>query len=317
MSDERKVAGDVGEFGLIDRFLSRIPAAPPGEVWSGDDAAVVPARGRTVVTTDVLVDGVDFDFGHGTPADAGWKAIAANVSDIAAMGGQPSYCVAALTLPVDTPLATIDRLLDGMLEGAARWDVALVGGDVSEGKQLSLAITCFGSVDDPVLRSGARPGNSICVTGSLGGAAGGLLALRSGRSGAPIDALIRRQLRPEARVDEGRRLAGVATALIDVSDGLLADLGHLLDASRVGCDIDLDAIPVDPNLTGADLGADPLDLALTGGEDFELLAAIPEERFGEMEALVTRIGVITESGREAGGRSLDEWKDKGWEHLRG
>lgn len=306
---------EVGEFGLIDRFRSKLPAAPDGQIWSGDDAAVVPGTARTAFTTDVLVEGVDFDWALGGPGDAGWKAIAANASDVAAMGGRPTFCVAALGLPPSTEVTVVDGLLDGMVAAARRWGIETVGGDVSEAAQVFLAISMLGSVEKPVSRSGARIGDAICVTGSLGGAAAGLIALRRGLEGPGIEELIARQLRPEARVEEGLRLAEVATAMIDVSDGFLADLVHVLDASGLGCDVDPDALPIDAHLSRVDVGVDPRELALTGGEDLELIATVPVERLAEVEGVVTRVGTIVEAERSIGGRSLDRWERKGWQHL--
>jgi thiamine-monophosphate kinase len=307
---------DLGEFGLIERFRGKLPPAPAGEIWSGDDAAVVPGSAQTVITTDVLVEGVDFDLRLGRAQDAGWKAVVANASDVAAMGGRPTYCVAALSLPASTTVATVDGLLDGMIAATGRWGIALVGGDVSEAAQLSLALTLLGSVEVPVRRAGAGPGDAICVTGALGGAAAGLLALQRGLTGSAAQAVAARQLRPQARVDEGLRLGPVATSMIDVSDGFLADLVHLLDASGVGCEVEPGAIPIDANLNDLDLGVDPLELALTGGEDFELMATVPPDRLGGIGDVVTRVGTITERERTIGGRSLDGWEHLGWQHLR-
>lgn len=317
MTDPSEPVSSLGEFGLIERFVRKLPRPGPGEVWSGDDTAVIdPGSGRILVTTDVLVENVDFDLAYCSPADVGWKAVAVNVSDIAAMAGRPTRAVAALSLPGSTPVAVVDGILEGMVEAAERWGLVLVGGDVSEAPLVSIALTLLGAAEAPVLRSGARVGDAICVTGSLGGAAAGLALLRSGAA-ERARGLARRQLRPEARVEEGLALARAgATALIDVSDGFVADLAHLLDAGGVGCDVDADAIPVDPDIGPAGLAADPLELALTGGEDFELIATLPPPAVAGVSELVTRVGTITESARTIGGRSLAGWTQKGWEHLR-
>ena len=316
MAGGTELVSDLGEFGLIERFRARLPGAPKGEIWSGDDAAIVTGAPRAVLTTDVLVEGVDFDLMLGSAADVGWKAVAVSVSDVAAMGGDPTYCVAALSLPATTSVATVDDLLEGMSAAATRWGLAIVGGDLSQAPQLSLALTMLGGVEHPVLRSGAEVGDAICVTGTLGGAAGGLIALRRRLKGDQAEALVGRQVRPLARLEESRQLRSVATAMIDVSDGLLADLEHLLDASGRGCTVDLEAIPIDPNLAATDLGVDGLDLALIGGEDLELIVTMPPDALDPLAGIVTRIGTVTESGRTVGGRSLAEWTSKGWEHLR-
>ncbi len=165
--------------------------------------------------------------------------------------------------------------------------------------------------DRVVTRAGARAGDAICVTGSLGAAAGGLVALERG-----IDApeLIERQRRPRPRIEEGSALAPVATAMIDVSDGLAIDLSHILDASGVGCRVDLDALPIDPAVR--DLDVDAIDLAITGGEDFELLFTTSNVEDAARRARFTPIGVITEGDARIGDRPLNEWTERAWDHLR-
>lgn len=319
MADAPEPVSAVGEFGLIERFRTKLPAAPEGETWSGDDAAVIaPGAPQTLLTIDVLVQGVDFDLSYCSPADIGWKAMAVNVSDIAAMAGRPTRAVAALSLPSHTPVEVVDGILEGMIEAAARWEVDLVGGDISEAPQISIAITLLGEAEAPMLRSGAQVGDAICVTGSLGGAAAGLILLRNGVQRPETHGLRQRQLRPDARVAEGAALAreGGATALIDVSDGFVADLGHVLEASGVGCVLDPTAVPIDPDIHMAGSDVDPLELALTGGEDFELIATLPVDLVDGVSHLVTRVGTVTKSGRSIGGRSLDVWKQRTWEHLR-
>ncbi|HEX2049356.1 MAG TPA: thiamine-phosphate kinase [Actinomycetota bacterium] len=337
MAGDARTVSEAGELELVARITARL--APPS--WPRDDAAVVASPGDTLLcTTDALVEGVDFDFSYCTGADVGWKALAVNVSDVAAMGGAPAYAVAALSLRPDVAVAVVDEIVDGLEAAAARWGVAVVGGDVGEARDVALSVTVVGSpsATGPVGRSGARPGDALCVTGALGGAAGGLAALRAlGRTapaGAPravataLDRLRARHLRPEARVEEARALAGAgARAMIDVSDGLAVDLGHLTRASGTGCDVDRDAVPVD-----ADLGAvgrmlpatrDALELPLLGGEDFELLAALPPERVGDARAALahlgtelTAIGSITSGDAMLAGRPLEDWRRLGWEHLR-
>ena len=320
--DESNTVGDLGEFGLIDRFRSRIGTPDKGEVWSGDDAAIVsPPAGEILFTTDVLVEGIDFDLGYASGGDVGWKTMASNVSDVAAMGGRPAKAVATLCVGRDITVALIDDLLDGILEACERWRVGLVGGDVSEAERLSLGIALLGSAERPVLRSGAMAGDLLCVTGALGGAAGGLLALRNGIA---AEGLKRRQLRPVARVEEGVAAARAgATAMIDISDGLAADLGHLVAASGVGCDVDTDSIPVDPALAEVAELIDPLEAALAGGEDLELLFTIPESSYSAAESAVkgigtqlSRIGTITDGEARIGDSSIDRWKEEGWQHLR-
>ena len=328
----------LGEEGLLERIAARIGPGPPGETWAGDDSAVLsPAGGRPLVTTDALVEGIDFDLAYATGADAGWKALAAGASDIAAMGGRPRHALLALTLQPETPLRLVDELLGGLLEAAATYEVAVVGGDISRGTELSLTVTLLGEAEAPVLRSGAHEGDALCVTGALGGAAGGLWALR--RWGPPGDfppgpsrrllaGLARRQLRPRARIEEGRGLARLgATSMIDISDGLVLDLRRLLRASDTGCDADLGSVPVDPRLeavTELDPSFDPLEAALAGGEDYELLFTIGEDAYRRMRSTptglgrgVTRLGTVGAGEAALGGRSLEQWEEAGWDHLRG
>lgn len=322
--NERSVS-DMGEWALIESIRRHLPDPPAGEIWSGDDAAVLEhGSERLVLTTDVIVEHLDFDLAYSPPQSIGSKAVAVNASDVAAMGARPRWSVATLTLPRDTSGDVVDGFARGMAEEAGRIHAALVGGDISEGRYLSLSVAMVGTLEGPpVTRSGAGVGDIICVTGSLGGAAAGLHMLREGVDGKEEhSALKARQLTPHARSIEGPLLAPFATAMIDVSDGLLADLGHVLDASQVGCRVDPERVPLDPALSGVDLPRSALELALTGGEDLELLFTLPPgELDGARSALhdtgtpLSVIGEIVESGRTVGDRTLDSWKDKGWEHL--
>jgi thiamine-monophosphate kinase len=344
-NDYHKVS-DLGEDALISRIAGRIGRAPRGELWSGDDAAVVTAPGpRLLLTTDVMTEGVDFDLAYASGHDIGWKSVAVNVSDVAAMGGRPTRAVATLALRLDVRLAFVDALVDGMLQAAERWGLSVVGGDISRASEIFVGIALVGEPGEPtVTRAGARRGDAICVTGALGGAAGGLIALRRGMAGpgpteghsfsrALSDALGRlaaRQLRPNARLDEGRVIAAAgATAMMDVSDGLVLDLHRLLEASDAGCAVSPEAVPVDADLellagavTDVELG--PATLALTGGEDFELLFTIGRNRLdaaksslAELGCEMSVLGDVTDGARWMGERDLGEWKEAGWDHLRG
>lgn len=336
--NEPKTVADVGEFALIEAIRRNFPPAPPDEIWSGDDAAVLqPWPGPTVFTTDALVESVDFDLAYCPPASVGFKAIAVNASDVAAMGGHSRRAVATLALPASTPIEIVDGIAQGLARACEETGVDLVGGDLSSAREISLTIAMLGYVETaPVTRGGASPGDVICVTGALGGAAGGLRILKAGLAGHELEddgpalsRLVTRQLEPTPRVKEGPAIGSLgATAMIDISDGMLADLEHVLDASGAGCRIDPEAVPVDPDLgvlvrTLSNEKTDPLELALTGGEDFELLftiAAAREDEFrsalNEMGTPMTVIGEITVSEREVGDRNLEEWSSKGWQHLR-
>jgi thiamine-monophosphate kinase len=323
-----RTVSDVGELELIRRIRARLADPPPGETWSGDDTAVLPAFDDNVLlTTDLMVEGIDFDISYATGADVGWKAMAANASDIASMGGRPLYAVAALALWLDTSLAFVDELVDGFMEATNQWSFSVVGGDVSAASEISVSVAMMGTpaAGPAVHRSGARVGDAICVTGALGGAAAGLVALRRGVTAeeGPVARLIERQLRPRARVDEGVALGRLGpSAMIDVSDGLAVDLEQLLDASGGACDVDEDAIPVDRDISAIE-GVDPFEAAMIGGEDFELLFTMEPERVDDAAAALdeigtplTRIGTVAGGRRHVGPRSLAEWRELGWEHLR-
>jgi thiamine-monophosphate kinase len=245
---------------------------------------LLPAPGhKLVVTTDVLVEGLDFSAALSEPEDWGWKAVAVNLSDLAAMGAEARWLVLALTVPAPTQVQTLDRVYTGVAEACRAFGVALVGGDVSAGPALSLAVTALGEVERPVLRSGARPGDRLAVTGPLGAAAAGLALLR--RGDGPSRALLRRfpglaaaHRRPVPALAMGVRLARAgATAMLDVSDGLAGDALHLAEASGVGVEVHDAAVPLAPGVAEAAglLARDPLALALGGGEDFVLAAALP------------------------------------------
>ena len=283
------------------------------EVGVGDDAAVlVPAPGaRLVATTDVLVEGHDFRHDLSEPADWGWKAVAANLSDLAAMGARGRWLLLALTAPAATPVATLEQLYAGVGEACQAFGVALVGGDVSDGPALSLAVTALGEAPagQVVTRSGAQPGDRLVVSGPLGAAAAGLALLelalelepRRGRDPAaepaePAEPGSRRgdrarellarfpglaaaQRRPHPDLGAGPRLAQAgASAMLDVSDGLAGDALHLAEASRVGVEIRDGDVPLAPGVAEAAslFDRDPVELALGGGEDFVLAAALPD-----------------------------------------
>jgi thiamine-monophosphate kinase len=282
---ENRKLSELGEFGLIARLTGGLELGPGVEVGVGDDAAVLePSHGhKLVVTTDVLVEGLDFTAALSEPEDWGWKAVAANLSDLAAMGAEARWLVLALTVPGPTPVATLERVYAGVGEACRAFGVALVGGDVSAGPVLSLAVTALGEAERPVLRSGARPGDRLCVTGPLGAAAAGLgLLQRDDRAAGDLlgrfPGLAAAHRRPIPALAMGLALARAgASAMIDVSDGLAGDALHLAEASGVGVEVHDATVPLAPGVVEAAglLGLDPLELALGGGEDFVLAAALP------------------------------------------
>lgn len=271
----------MGEFDLIARLAPLLDEAGDGVVVGhGDDAAVVttPAHGGVAVTVDALVEGVHFRRDLSELADVGWKAIAVNVSDLAAMGARPRAAVAALCRPAAVTVTDVEALYHGMRAACSRWGLRLVGGDTVASTQLMLSITALGDVDPAtvVRRSGARPGDRIVVVGALGAAAAALAQVRAGL--APEPALLAAHRRPAALVTAGEVLAAHgATAMIDVSDGLGADLGHVCAASGVRARITWADLPVAPGAIDAAhaVGRDPIALVAGGGEDFALLATLP------------------------------------------
>jgi thiamine-monophosphate kinase len=255
------------------------------EVGVGDDAAVLrPTPGRRlVVTTDVLVEGRHFGSAFSEPEDWGWKAVAVNLSDLAAMGAAARWLLVALTVPDQASLTLLQRLYAGIGEACEAFAVALVGGDTSGGPALSLAVTALGEADRAVTRAGARPGDRLVVSGPLGAAAAGLALLE--RDDQPARELLGRfpglaaaHRRPRPELATGMRLAHAgATAMIDLSDGLAGDALHLAEASGVGIELHDAAVPLAPGVAEAAalLGRDPAELALGGGEDYLLAAALP------------------------------------------
>jgi len=292
-----------GEFRLIDLFTRTLPLRGEGVVVGpGDDAAVLrPRPGEDlVVTVDAIVEGVHFGSGF-SPADVGWKALAVNLSDLAAMGARPRYALVALGLPAGTSERRVRGIARGLGACARAHGVAVIGGNVSRASDLSVTVTAVGAVEEgrALLRSGARPGDLVAVTGTVGDAALGLLA------GAP-PALVRRQRRPMPRVAAGLALAGLVRAAVDVSDGLAQDLGHLCAASGVGARIGLDDLPLSPAYRRATRGRpDPWTAALAGGEDYELIVALPPRSLGAARAALERAGTtLTVVGRFVRGEGV-------------
>jgi thiamine-monophosphate kinase len=309
----------MGEFELLARIRERLPAGSRRiHLGSGDDAAVTVPGGATATSVDALVDGVHFRRELAGLAQIGHKALATALSDLAAMGAETGEAYVALGVPPDLDEDGCIELLDGLLDLAAATDTTLAGGDITRAGELFLAIAVVGHASGPgsfVGRSGARPGDALVLTSEIGGAAAGLLLLeQTGLTEAlPANAgecLRARQLEPQPRLGAGRALAAAgATAMIDLSDGLGGDARHLAERSGAGLRIDATALPMAEGVVevAAATKRDPSELAVAGGEDYELLASIPPGRFEEAEQAVreaegialTRIGeVVAETGVE-------------------
>lgn len=331
-----------GEFDLIARLVERLP--PPGagvRVGSGDDAAVTePSGAASVTTVDAIVEGVHFRLPAFPLAAVGRKGLAAALSDLAAMGAAPGEAYVALGVPEYVDEDGLIELADGLAEVAERDGIAVVGGDVTSSPALSLAVTCVGrepAGSGLVRRDGARPGDVIAVTGELGGAAAALLVLDAGGTDSEAEtafgldaelalSLLARQFDPRPRLNAGIALAASgATAMIDVSDGLGADAAHLARSSGARFEIDTNRIPIAAGVDAVAGGAEAaIELALGGGEDFELLASVPPERYEEAAAAVqegeerlTRIGEVSAGepiAVDQSGRRIDQ---EGFDHIRG
>ncbi len=299
------------EFDLIAAINERLPAPGPRvRVPSGDDAAVVEPRAASAITVDAIVDGVHFQLDAFGPLAVGRKAMAAALSDLAAMGASQGEACVVVAAPDELPDQDLLGIADGLVEMATREGVSIVGGDLVSCPVLVVSVTAVGYEPGGsrfVTRAGARPRDLVAVTGELGGAAAAVELIDAGeRRGDPPDrgaGLLERQLNPVPRLREGRGLAAAgASAMIDISDGLGADAGHLASASDCRLEIDLDRVPVAhgvAEVAGNDSAA--LELAIAGGEDFELLVTLPGDRMkaaieavGDAGSKLTEIGYVTE-----------------------
>ena len=307
---------DLGEFGLIRRLTAELAAAESTLVGPGDDAAVVAAPdGRVVASTDLLIEQRHFRRDWSTADDVGHKAAARSFSDIAAMGAVPTSLLVGLGVPGGLDLAWVDGLLAGLSEATGALGAAIVGGDITESDAITIAVTALGDLQgrDPVRLDGARPGDVVAVAGRLGFAAAGFAVLSRGfRSPVQVVAAHRR---PEPPYAEGPRAAELgATAMTDVSDGLIADLGHIAEASQVRINLAAARFAVPARLAevGAALNVDPMSWLLTGGDDYALAATFGQG--SELGEAWTVVGLVTEGeGVRVDGR---RWADGGHEHFR-
>lgn len=318
---------DRGEIALLEEIRRLIPSAPGVLVGPGDDAAVLErSRHRVLLTTDALVEGVHFRRRWLSARELGGRAFAVAASDVAAMGGRVRAVVLAIAAPSSWPVVDLRGVVRGVEGAARRAGGALVGGNLTAAREVALTVTVLGDAPArPVLRTGARPGDRLFVTGRLGGAAFGLRLLAHARSLRSGETARRCWRRPVARLQAGRALAtaGIASAMMDLSDGLLVDAGRLARVSGVRLAIDVSRLPLAPVLRGLAPG-DARGLALRGGEDYELLFTVPPRHLARLRRLalgcpVTCIGEVG-SGRGvsvgAGDRRFVAPARTGYEHFR-
>jgi len=315
---------DLGEFGLIGRIQKLASKKSSSTlIGIGDDAAAlkISASSTLLITTDLLLEGVHFDLSYADFFSLGWKSASVNLSDIAAMGGIPRFCLTALGIPAGVSVEQITEFYRGFNALLKSYRTTLIGGDTcSSRKGLFISVTALGEVEPKriITRAGARPGDRIFVTGTLGDSAAGLEFLKSGVRGrgpgargkepksaisnpqSAIERLIRKHLRPVPRVEWGRKLAlsGCASAMIDLSDGLSSDLFHICEQSGVGSEISADRIPLSDALhkLAGKLAKPAVHYALSGGEDYELLFTAPPGKVKKLRSLklpLTEIGLIT------------------------
>lgn len=305
---------DLGEFPFLRRLQQRVPRDARVQLGIGDDCAALSLPGTTLLTTDTLIENVHFRREWTTFLLLGEKAFAVNASDISAMGGEPTFALLSLSVPQDTEVADLDAFFDGFLRATESSHTSLIGGNMSAAPCWMIAVTLLGHAPHGILtRAGAHIGDDVYVTGTLGDAAVGLRALQQGQVGVHAEEVKARFRCPPSRLAISRSLAEqhLATAMIDVSDGLLQDLGHICEASKVGAEIEGERLPLSSSYRAL-CGERDWNLALTGGEDYELLFTVPVERRDAISEIaqavsvpVTRIGRITVHAQGIGVRMAD------------
>ncbi len=320
---------DTGEFGLIELIAKTVGKTSGGKVLIGigDDAACWRAEGLQIATIDTLIEDIHFNFKNITWHELGWKSMAVNLSDIAAMGGRPLYALVSLGIPGDTETESIVDLYKGMLELAKKFEVRIIGGDTVGSPVTAITLTIIGEAENQnriLKRSAAKPGDLVAVTGNFGASAAGLAMMqRKLTFDKKTEAALREaHFKPTPRINEGQVLAKNAVkAAIDVSDGLLGDLEKLCLASGVGAKLYSDRIPIHPAVLKS-FGNEAVKLALTGGEDYELIFTTPQKIVNvikrELACPVTVVGEIVK-GKSV--EVLDEdgnefsWNSAGWDHF--
>ncbi|RPH24913.1 thiamine-phosphate kinase [Citrobacter youngae] len=284
-----------GEFSLIARYFDRVRTSRLDvETGIGDDCALlnIPEKQTLAISTDTLVAGNHF-LPDIDPTDLAWKALAVNLSDLAAMGADPAWLTLALTLP-DVDEAWLEAFSDGLFELLNYYDMQLIGGDTTRGPlSMTLGIHGYVPVGRVLKRSGAKPGDWIYVTGTPGDSAAGLAILQNRLQvgdAKDADYLLKRHLRPTPRILQGQALRDLASAAIDISDGLISDLGHIVNASGCGARVNVDALPYSPAFAQHVESEQALRWALSGGEDYELCFTVPEINRGALDVALGNLG---------------------------
>ncbi|MCX5725684.1 MAG: thiamine-phosphate kinase [Candidatus Saganbacteria bacterium] len=330
---------NLGEFGLIERIKKSFKPSPRVYVGIGDDSAVIKLSGNKclLISTDTLVENIHFKLKYSTFYQLGWKLLAGGISDISAMGGTPTDVLITLGLPADLPVKAVDDIYRGIKSVARKFNIGVIGGDTVSSKDIFLTVTALGIINkkELLLRSKARVGDAILVTGELGASGAGLKILKSRESpvaSRELKWVIKKHLMPDPRVVEGKIIGklGKATSMIDFSDGLAAGCFEIAKRSNVGIRIWKNSLPIGEGTKSASevLKISPFDLALYGGEDYELMFTVPRseavsfvERFKKKSK--TRISIIGEVvGRGRGIKIVDlkgkvhPFRGKGYEHFK-
>ncbi len=316
-----------GEFELIARLCARLPQSRRLILGPGDDCAILAAASKpSLITIDSMVEGVHFRLDWGTPAMLGAKALTVNLSDIAAMGGNPTVCVINLAIRPGLSARFFDELYRGLGKAAATAGVAVAGGNITRASELAITVALLGAVErQPMRRDSARPGDKIYITGTVGDAALGLRILQKKivAAGSARGYLVKRFLQPTARLGPGRKLARIKSvpAAIDISDGLWQDLGHILERSSVGAKVDSTALPL--SAAYRQVYGSNCDLALSGGDDYELLFCLraPTSEAQLSRRLGVKVSCIGEITREKRALLVSETgettvvQNHGWDQL--
>lgn len=289
----------LGEAGLIEKIEDKLGSGAEERVFKGigDDCAVIKGDKKyTLLTTDMLVEGDHFNLGWQTPRQIGWKSVIVNISDIAAMGGLPTWGLLSIAFPDDITISFVDELFEGIEAACEKYNLNIIGGDTTHGDDLIINLTIVGEVEENLLcmRGDAEIGDLICVSGDLGKSWAGLELLRAGEEG-----YTEYYLQPECRLESARNIAPTINAMIDVSDGLASETARISDESGLGAEIQKDRIPISEKTrkTGEKLNKDPLQWALSGGEDFELVFTVPPEKLDLLENVdPTVVGEMIKDG---------------------